>query len=752
MKMWGEKVSCIKCKVAFMVLAVVMLATNGWTQNHDLVISSAPDVTSVAPVNWKSPDLKIGADFGDTSIPDVIQRGRLNSIYAKFRINGTQDHTIPSGDIQIKFYWRNATIGETPPALSDPSWHYIDRLLVTYISSDGPFTITRIWPADFPSVTSDSITWDVPVSGNYFQVAAEVVYPAGIVDENPGDNVAVSLYESQSGLLDVVLLHDVSGSMGYYSYDGFSYMQQSISKASLFLASMNEAHRFSVVAFSSSYAGGSEDVWPASPPMLQPATDSHKGSAIAAISGLSDSGATPLGQGLERAIEILTTPLEPDRKRIILILSDGYENCGTPRACNSGDPAGPCIGTTLLSQLQSNNIRVFTVALGTAAWTECLECLANQTSGQWYSAPDAGVTLAQVYLDILQAYSADDLYRLDYGVSGGGDDKYATYFEEKDNVLYFILSWDDLEASLDLKLKAPTRTRLKTKVFKGKGYMVIKVKDPAKGTWAYSVIGDIGKKYLVAVRSDRVGIRLGMDIKSQGVVGGNIKIQARLADGKKPVTKARLSAVVQVPIRQSLTTTLRNISRKHIRKYQTAPVDSKELNKHPDISPRAAFIKRITTDKQKPLLKTRSVKVSLRHIGKGVYTGSLKGKNATIAGAYRVTVISKNKKFQRTFSKQLQLQPGEIDYRKSFAEIAVVKSARNKPNWLFRVYAVDRFGNAITDPSLAKRIKADLKGARLFRQPETTLGAWQQKVSVYAGQKPVLKTVTIDGRTVKIKR
>ena len=82
----------------------------------------------------------------------------------------------------------------------------------------------------------------------------------------------------------------------------------------------------------------------------------------------------------------------------------------------------------------------------------------------------------------------------------------------------------------------------------------------------------------------------------------------------------------------------------------------------------------------------------------------------------------------------------------------MVKSDRKQSGWLLRVYAVDRFGNAITAPSLAKRIKVKLKDARLFSQPEILLGALQQKVSVAAGQKPVLKAVTIDGRKVKIKK
>jgi Mg-chelatase subunit ChlD len=744
-------------KIVFLVLAALVMSVNGWSQNHDLIITPAPDITSPDAVDWKSPDIKVGADFGDTSVPDIVQRGVPNSIFARFRINGMQDHTIPSGDIQIKFYYRSAGIGDTPPAFvdSEPApgsdWTYIGRLLVTYITADGPFTVTRVWPTGFPSVTTKAITWTPPTSGDYFHVAAVLVYPSGTTDENPDDNVAVSLYESQSGLIDVVLLFDESGSMGGYTYNGYTYMELAKSKASMFVSSMNEAHRLGVVSFSTRHAGGSVDIWDAPAPLLQPATDTDKTNAGAAISGLSAGGGTPLGQGMERAIDVLTSESDPDRKKVILLLSDGYENYGTPRACDGGDPAVPCVSGSILTQLQANNIRVFTIALGTAAWTECLECLANESGGQWYSSPDAGINLSDVLLAIHEAYTGDDLYRVDRGVSGGGDDTYSTYFEGIDNVLYFILSWDDLNANLELKLYPPGRTRLNTKVFEGKGYQVIKVKNPMRGLWKYTVTGDEGKDYLAAVRSDKVGVRLGMDVKVEGLVGGDFKIIAKVAAGIRPITNAQPTATVQIPVGLSLNTILQQTSRAHMIKYKTAPVSPKVLQKNPDISPRAAFISTLVKDKQEPLVKTRTVTVPLEHKGKGIYAGVLKKDYTTTAGQYHVTVTTNTSRFNRNYSKQVRLNPGKIDYKKSFAEVITVKSPGGQPDYLLRVNAVDKFGNAITHPTLMNRVKVQVKDARLYREPEIKLGAFQRKLTVIGQKKPVLDSVTIDGRTVEIK-
>ncbi len=750
---------CLCSKFVFLLFVILIIAIRGWSQNHDLVMDPAPNITSSSSTDWKSPDIKIGADFGDTSVANIVRRGVPNSVYARFRINGIQDYTIPSGDIEIKFYYRGASIGDTPPALSDATWTpLVDTLSVTYTTSDGPFAITREWPTDFPSVTTKAVSWTPPVSGTYFHVAAEVVYPSGIVDENPGDNVAISLYESQSGLLDIVLLHDTSGSMGYYTYDGFNYMDHAKSRAAAFIFSMNEAHRFAVVAFSSDYVGGSEDIWPTPTASLQLANATNKSSAVTAIMGLTDGGMTPMGAGLDRAIQILTTPMTPDRKRVILLLSDGYENWGTPRACAGIDPVHPCVGGTILSQLQANNIRVFSIALGTAAWTECLECLALQSNGEWYSTPGPGIDLTEVYLHMQQAYTGDDLYRLDRGITGGGDDVYSTYFEGLDNVLYFILSWDDLEAQLGLQLRPPDRSWTEPEglsnalVHKGKGYVVVRVENPARGTWEYKVTGDEEENYLVAVRSDRVGVRLEMDLKSKGIVGGPIAIQAHLAHGKEPVKDARLTATIQMPVDSSFETKLRQAARNHMLRYKTIPVDLGELKEFPDASPHAVFIRKMTDQRPELLIKTRSMDIQLEHKGNGFYSGLLKGDFTTTAGQYTVTVKCGEKKFHRTFSKQLRLYPGKVNHEKSFAEILRVKSITRDPIWLLRIYPVDQFDNAITTPLLVERVKAVVKDTRMFKKTEIAFGAFQQELSVLPGQKPLLIRVTIDGNRVKVKK
>ena len=771
MKMRERKMSCLGARIVFMILAVFLMCNTGWSQTHDLRMEPAPNPTSTDPADWKSPDLKLGADFGDAFPPDTVRRGVANSIYARFYINGTQDFDVPSytgpgTGIQISFYWiaggvDGIGIPIAPPALGEPGWNHIADLPVTYDEPGGEdLYLTLTWPTDFPSVTTKSVEWTPPTAGDYFYVAAEVVYPDGYEDQNDGDNKAISMYESILGVrdVDVVLVIDASGSMDDYSFEGDYYINHAKDKAGLFVYSMpgTGAHEAAVVAFSTSYIGGSEDIWenPPTPPyVLEPVTDTNKDDIVTAVNGITVGGATPMGAGLQRAIDILTEkPLDPTRKRAILLLSDGYDNSGTPRACPY---TGTCVDGDILSQWLDNNIRVFTAALGEYAWEECLECLSENSGGQWYGSIDPGVDLAEVLLDMQQAYTADDLYRVDRGVSGGGDDTYSTYFEGKDNVLYFMLAWDDLGASLGLELRLPSsrawinpeQYRFAT-VHKGRGYLVARVKRPKKGTWGYRVTGAADERYMVAVRSDRVGVRLAMDAVSAGKVGYPIEITAQLMDGKKPVKINRLYAAVQVPV-VSLDTIMRKASRAHMLRYKTPPVDPRVLVKKPDLSYRAAFIGKLKGKKHRPLVKTRSVKVPLKYVGKGLYKGVLERKYTTAAGKYNVTVECNEKRFHRNFSKQLRLQPGMVDHEKSSAEILNVKSEGGKYNWLLRCYPTDKFGNAITAPLLAKGINAGMEKGKLVQTPKVVFGAFQQKLHVSPGQKPKLLKVTINGKTIK---
>jgi hypothetical protein len=753
-------------QIFFVILTVFVMLNAGWAgTDHDLSITDAPLVTSTDPTFWKSIDLKIGADFGDTSVSDSIRRGINNPIYARFNFNGMDDDPtqVVSGTVKIKFHYRTATIGETPPALGAPGsgWVSIGELPVTYGTSPPPFFFTLTWPGDFVGVSPKSLNWTPPISGDKFHIRAEVVYTGGQIDTDPGDNLAISLYESTLGLrdVDVVIVHDASNSMNYYKHDGISYIEHAKARAKFFVSLMKETHNVAVVAFSTLYPGGKTDIWPTSPPLMRPATAGNKTLVKNAITALTAGGATPMGAGLLRAIEILqTVPLDPSRKRTIFLLSDGEENSGI-RACPPYHPIGTCVAGSILGDLLTNKIRVYSIALGPSSWENCLECLSEQSHGKWYSTYDPGISLAEVYLEMQQASSTDDLYRVDKGISGGGDDTYEIFFEGLDDVLYFGLAFDNLSAELDLQLRPPgsnqwfsPETVANTSVDRDSGYIVARVGIPMKGTWGYKVTGENNRKYLAAVRSNRVGVRLETDVVSIGEVGSPITIKARLTDQGHPVKDASVIAVVKVPVGISLDTKLRNLSRDYMLKHKMIPVDQTLLKQYQDLSARSAFVYKITDGTPQTLIETRTIQVPLFYDGNGYYSGMVEGGKTTIAGDYYVTVKCQETKFQRTISEQIRLNPGKISHLKSFAEILKLRTKDEKPLWLLRTYPVDQYGNAVTVPSLVNQLKAEVAGVEQVGSPEIVFdSAFQQQLTVSPGKTPKLKMMKIGDKKIKTK-
>lgn len=267
-------------RIAIFVLLFAALGGVARAQNHDLEMDPAPNITAAANgANWHSPDIKLGSGFfgPPSSVPDVVRRGADTPIFAKFYINGILDGT-NTNPLQISFHYRNAAVGETPPAISDASWVSIGTLAVPH-NEDFLFTTTWPDPAQFPSVVNQSISWMPPIAGDKFHVRAQVDYTgASPTDQDPSDNVAISLYESILGVRDVdlVIVHDVSGSMISYMYAGDTYLAQAKSRAQNFVLMMSESHKLGVVAFGGCLPGNKEDIWtvPATP--LSPATFGNK--------------------------------------------------------------------------------------------------------------------------------------------------------------------------------------------------------------------------------------------------------------------------------------------------------------------------------------------------------------------------------------------------------------------------------------------------------------------------------------------
>jgi hypothetical protein len=578
-------------------------------------------------------------------------------------------------------------------------------------------------------------------------------------DENPDDNLAVSLYESVSGLLDIVLVHDTSGSMGYYSHGGYSYMDLAKASAGMLISNLSDNDRFAVVEFSTLQPGGYRDVY-APGGALAAATIGHKSAASAAVAGLGAGGATPLGAGLQRAIDLLTAP-PPDgivRKRVLLLLSDGYENTGTPRACDGADATQPCADTGLAMQLQANEIRAYTLALGPAAAMDCLSCVAAFSNARFYATPP-GIAMADVYLHMQQDYTGDDLYLVEYGTTGGGDDRYGLSFEGAGDVLYVSLVWNELPTPLGLELKAPGGAwsdagRLRNvHVFGGDGWLVARISEAAAGDWSWRVTGTEGVDYLTAARSDRVGLRLMLDARvAEATVGEPISITARLSRQGQPVDDAVLTAVVRAPDQASFDTALRGLSRAYFAKHRAAPPSVPAAAKaSPDVAPRAVLVHALSGGDGSSLATSRTFSVPLESAGDGLYKGRVPGDLTRISGTYAVTVTHTAGGDLRTQSRQVRLRPAPVSPARSFAELVQVAGAERPSSWLLRTYPADRYGNAVTDAALLDTLTARVR--RGYAQPHGQLapdGALERVVIPEPGRVPLLDVVALGGEPVHI--
>jgi Mg-chelatase subunit ChlD len=755
---------------ACLLLALVASAP---AQEHDIVLMPAPDFDAADPAERLSPSIRVELAEGVAGAVQLLRRGVSHRVFPSFYINGIADATLPSGAVALNLFARPAALGDPVPDLGDPSWTRLvppDSFTATYDAlGDGPFAITRTWPDDFASAMAPgepsrrSVTWTPPTTGDLFQVAVHASYRPGsgvAGDENPDDNLAVSLYDSASGLLDIVLVHDTSGSMGYYSYDGFSYMDLAKASAAMFIANLSDNDRFAVVEFSTDHTTGYRDVY-APEGALAAATITHKSAASAGIAGLDATGATPLGAGLQHAIDLLTAPPADGivRKRVLLLLSDGYENTGTPRACDGADPIQPCAGTGLAMQLQANEIRAYTLALGPAAAMQCLNCLAAYSNASFYETPP-GIAMAEVYLHMQQDFTGDDLYLVEYGSTGGGDDRYGLSFEGAGDVLYVSLVWNELTTQLGMELKAPggawtaVDALRNVHVFGGEGWLVARIADATAGDWRWRVTGAEGVDYLTAARSDRVGLRLMLDARvAEATVGEPIAITARLSRQGLPIDDAVLTATVRGPGGASFDTALRGMSRAYIARQQAMPSSPTVAagKGGSDVAPRAALVKALSGGDGSALAPSRSFSVPLESAGNGLYKARVPGELTRISGTYAVTVTHTAGGDLRTQSRQVRLRPAPVSPDHSFAELVWLAGADRPSSWLLRTYPADRYGNAVTDPKLLDTLKARVR--RGYVQPHGQLaadGALERIVIPEARRVPVLDVVALGGEPVHI--
>jgi Ca-activated chloride channel homolog len=198
----------------------------------------------------------------------------------------------------------------------------------------------------------------------------------------------IPLEQTKEGV-NVVLSMDVSGSMQATDYKP-SRIEAAKSAAEILIKSLQEKDQVGIVTFQAGAATSS---------YLTP----FKDRAQSKLEGVqASSGSTALGDGLAMAVDMATSI--PNKKKIVILLSDGVSNSGAISPQEA------------VAYAKSSQVQVYTVGMGTEGRTvigydffgtpqyaeldeATLKAIADATHGKYYKSVDEN-TLDQIYKSI----------------------------------------------------------------------------------------------------------------------------------------------------------------------------------------------------------------------------------------------------------------------------------------------------------------------------------------------------------------
>ena len=200
----------------------------------------------------------------------------------------------------------------------------------------------------------------------------------------------IPLKQTKEGV-NVVMVMDVSGSMAANDYKP-TRLEAAKESAKILIDGLNNKDNSGIVIFSS---GATTSAY------LSP----YKDKVLGKLSGIKQTeGETSLGDGLALAVDMATSI--PNKKKVIILMSDGVNNAGVI----SPDDA--------ISYAKTNNIQVYTVGIGSnekvilgydwagrPAYAELdeatLQKIAKETNGQYFKSVDSS-TLSKIYSELPQ--------------------------------------------------------------------------------------------------------------------------------------------------------------------------------------------------------------------------------------------------------------------------------------------------------------------------------------------------------------
>lgn len=646
------------------------------------------DLTSVVPDYFAaSPELS-------TNKADL-------AIYVRFDNNSLA--VIPDGGVKVTAEYAAAApnlaagdVAAAVAALPAAAWHDFGSYTMSLVIPAGappgygltsgsyPTSHEITDPARYRVVCSSDCAAAMPTS---FFLRITLACSTTPAETDTSDNEALSYYDLGIPPSDVVILHDVSGSMS----GSLALAQQ---RAKMFVDLLNIGDRVGVVAFSGDLPGGTEIKKSLGVPIasLDP-SDPAKANAKVGIDSFSAGGVTPMGEGVLKAQEVLddlaAAPYASNRA--IVMLTDGMENSGTHRL--QDPPSYPIIlGPTGLNNDANGAIGLYPLWFGPlGSWGLSLlqDIDTHTTLGKIVDQPSDDLKLAEAYLMIRGILTSDDVYDIHRGSTGDGYEG-SLWVDPITNELILAAAWQDFERHLEIEVRPPgSRAWVSAAAVGGiecrdHAYVVHRIAEPESGRWRYRLVKeDEGEQYVLSALADRVAVLMQSSLKSKAMRAGEpIKILARLSRSGKGVPGAMVTATVQVP-KVALGTILNEV-----RDKLRTPLDPKL----PVDVPRAAAIRKELRELvgDDDLIGFHRERIVLKDLGNGTYTGTWP--DTQVAGSYDITIVAESQRgsvageLRREHHHAAVVTMGKIDVKRSPVEVRPVPDGVIKDRVIVRIW------------------------------------------------------------------
>ena len=281
---------------------------------------------------------------------------------------------------------------------------------------------------NFQEAVHGESAWETISSHPTRSASAPVGFP---IDTPPAPHTVD--FEDGFGGLRVMLLLDRSGSMS--QDDRIEFARRG---ANVFTTFLREDDGLGVASF----ADGAGVNFP-----LTTITGSAtRSAATSAINGLVASGSTNIGDGLLTSLGQITSQAMRSCNEIIVLLSDGDHNTGTPPFA-------------ALPTIQDERVTVLTVAVGSGISTDgeaTLQNIASQTGGKFFRAASAFDLVGLFVRLVFESVGSGLLTRSPLDLASGESREVASFVEAGAGSASFVVVLAEPQDDITLSLRSPS--------------------------------------------------------------------------------------------------------------------------------------------------------------------------------------------------------------------------------------------------------------------------------------------------------